>query len=198
MIHPWICKARLSLAPAVNPIFPSQGYNSFKRFTPSKLLCLLKLNAQTIISYETSCTENIDQNSRCSSSRSWGSHFQLDVDNDRQKPNKLSEELIKSLIGIFLELNQATFEMKGSAIVPKCSLSSMKPRGLMSKTSFSCTASPFSWDSDKSNLDPYRMLQDLDGAMRDIGPYKEFVQITRNSIDKNHLSECHPAMRKLR
>lgn len=148
--------------------------------------------------YETICTEVVDQNSRCSSSRSWESHVQLDTEIDSEKPNKLSEELIKCLIGIFLELKQASFEMKGSAIVPKCNLYSMKPRGLMSKTSFSCSASAFSWDSDKSNLDPYRILQDLDGSIRDIGPYKDFVHITQNSVDTNYLSECHPAMRKLR
>ncbi|CDP00103.1 unnamed protein product [Coffea canephora] len=145
-------------------------------------------------------SEILDQKSRCSSSRSWESHIPLDIEIeiDFEKPNKLSEELIKCMIGIYLEMKQASFEMKGSAIVPKCSLSSMKPRGLMSKTSFSCTVSPFSWDSDKSNIDPYRILQDLDGSIRDIGPYKDFVQITRNSVDKSYLSECHPAMRKLR
>ncbi|CAI9092388.1 OLC1v1027610C1 [Oldenlandia corymbosa var. corymbosa] len=149
-------------------------------------------------SSETIFTEEIDQNSRCSSSRSWGSHRQLHMEFDDDKPNKLSEELIKSLIGIFLELNQATFQMKGSALFPKCNLSYMKPRGLRSKTPFSCRTSPFYWDSDKSNLDPYRILQDVDVTIRDIGPYKDFVQITRNSIDTSHLSECRPALRKLR
>ncbi|KAL3523829.1 hypothetical protein ACH5RR_016663 [Cinchona calisaya] len=143
-------------------------------------------------------TEEVDQSLRCSSSRSWESHVQIGTEINIEKPNKLSEELIKCLIGIFFELNQAPFKMKGSATVPKCNLSSMKPRGLMSKTSFSCTTSVFSNYSRKSNVDPYRIQQDFDGSIRDVGPYKDFIQITRNSIEISYLSECHPAMRKLR
>ncbi|KAL3521109.1 hypothetical protein ACH5RR_019258 [Cinchona calisaya] len=166
----------------------------------NRILCERRTSLDIRSSSFFGSSEVVDQNSRCSSSRSWDSYIQLDIDIDIEKPNNLSEELIKCLIGILLELKQLSFEMKGSTIVPKCNLSSMKPRGLMSKTSFSCTASAFSWDSsDKSNLDPYCILQDIDGSsIRDIGPYKDFVQITRNSVDTSYLSECHPAMRKLR
>lgn len=71
----------------------------------------------------------------------------------------------------------------------------------MSKSSFtSCTSPLFSWDdSSTSELDPYGILQDLDSTVtRDVGPYKNFLHITRTSIDTSLLMECRPNMRKLR
>lgn len=118
-----------------------------------------------------------------------------------EKPNELSEKLIKCLIGIFLELNRASLDREGSAVVPKLTLPCMKSKGFVAKTTFnSCRAVPtFLFNDSTSNLDPYNgMLADLDGAVRDVGPYKNFLQITRSSIDISRFSECLPAMRKLR
>ncbi|XP_062156414.1 uncharacterized protein LOC133864177 isoform X2 [Alnus glutinosa] len=118
-----------------------------------------------------------------------------------EKPNELSEKLIKCLIGIFLELNRASLDREGSAVVPKLTLPCMKSKGFIAKTTFnSCRTVPtFLFNDSTSNLDPYNgMLADLDGAVRDVGPYKNFIQITRSSIDIGRFSECLPAMRKLR
>ncbi|XP_074349838.1 uncharacterized protein LOC141689448 isoform X3 [Apium graveolens] len=73
------------------------------------------------------------------------SHFEEEFSNE--KPNMLSEELIKCLIGIYIKLNQ-----------------------------------------------------DLgyDDTISSYGPYKNFIQITRNSLATNCISECFSAMKKMR
>ncbi|GKU91949.1 hypothetical protein SLEP1_g5750 [Rubroshorea leprosula] len=113
------------------------------------------------------------------------SHTSKEVANE--KPNTLSEELLKCLIDIFLELNQAPEDQEGSAIIPKLSLSCMNPKGFMAKTSFNCKAPSFPFNHNASNIDPYGILPDLDGIVRDIGPYKNFIQITKVSILDQHL-----------
>ncbi|KAJ6720451.1 hypothetical protein OIU85_023645 [Salix viminalis] len=114
-----------------------------------------------------------------------------------ENPNELSEELVKSLITIFLLLNQAPpHDREELAIVPKLSLSCMNPKG--PKTLFSSKASIFPFNHNESNLDPYRIMPDLDSIVRDIGPYKNFIQIERNSLDVRRLSECLPMAGKLR
>ncbi|XP_048231719.1 uncharacterized protein LOC8261658 isoform X1 [Ricinus communis] len=115
-----------------------------------------------------------------------------------EKPNGLSEELIKCLIGIFLDLNQVpqNREESTAAIVPKLSLSCMHSKG--SKHSFNCKASMFLFTNNISNLDPYGIMPDLDSTIRDIGPYKNFIQIGRNSLDLRRLSECSAVAGKLR
>ncbi|KAB1217867.1 hypothetical protein CJ030_MR3G014723 [Morella rubra] len=117
-----------------------------------------------------------------------------------EKPNELSEKLIKCLISTFLELNQASLAREGSAMVPKLALSCMKSKSIMAKTSFNCRSRTptFLFDESTSILDPYGILPDLDGVVRDVGPYKNFVQITRSSLDTGRFAECFPEMRKLR
>ncbi|GJV49808.1 hypothetical protein Tco_1440020 [Tanacetum coccineum] len=83
-----------------------------------------------------------------------------------KNPNKLSEELITCLIGIFLELNQPFQDSEEG--------------------------------SDRSNQDPYAILLDYDGSIQDIGPYKTFTQITRNTLDHTRISECSTEVGKLR
>nr|POE45056.1 hypothetical protein CFP56_24988 [Quercus suber] len=115
-----------------------------------------------------------------------------------EKPNELSEKLIKCLISIFFELNQASMEREGSATVPKLTLPCMKSKGFMAKTTFNCKTSTFLFNYNTSNLDPYGILPDFDGTVRDFGPYENFIQVTRSSLDIGRISECLPAMRKLR
>ncbi|XP_065870414.1 uncharacterized protein [Euphorbia lathyris] len=102
-----------------------------------------------------------------------------------EKPNELSEELIKCLIGVFLDLNQAPQDRGESFLVPKLTLSCMN-------TKFNSKAPIFSSNNNISNLDPYGIIPDLDSTIRDVGPYKNLIQITRNSIDLNRISECLP------
>ncbi|KAK2999983.1 hypothetical protein RJ639_024448, partial [Escallonia herrerae] len=141
-------------------------------------------------------TDDTPENSRCpSSSRN---HSYLDIEIGIQKPNELSEELLSCLIGIYLKLNQVSLDNKKSAITPKHTNSCMNSKGFMSKTSFICTAATLPLDNDTKKLDPYGILPDLDGIIRDVGPYKNFIQITRNSLDTTRVSECFPDMGKLR
>lgn len=112
-------------------------------------------------------------------------HCRVDKETSSEKPNVLSEELIKCLIGIFLDINQASHDREGSAVVPKLGLSCINSKG-------------FAINQNASKLDPYGILPDLDGSIRDIGPYKNLIQITRSSLDINRFTECKPALRKLR
>ncbi|XXG75207.1 hypothetical protein AAC387_Pa07g3767 [Persea americana] len=117
-----------------------------------------------------------------------------------EKPNRISEELIKCLIGIFLKLNyrQSLLESESSAMVPKLTLSCRRSKGFMPKTSFNCKTPLSLAQNNKSMLDPYGVLPDLHGAVRDVGPYKYFIHLTRSSLDMTHISHCHPAIEKLR
>ncbi|KAF4373418.1 hypothetical protein G4B88_011687 [Cannabis sativa] len=112
------------------------------------------------------------------------------------KPNELSEELLKCLISIFVELNQTSVDREGSPIVPKLTLSCMNSKGFIGKTSFNCKPPAFLFNYNSSFSDPYGILPDLD--IRDVGPYKNFIQITSSSLDVTRFSECLTGFRKLR
>ncbi|KAL6290964.1 hypothetical protein ACE6H2_008474 [Prunus campanulata] len=114
------------------------------------------------------------------------------------KPNELSEEVLKCLIGIFLDLKQTSLDKEGSSVVPKLTLSCMNSKGFMAKTSFNCKSSTVFFNYNTSNVDPYCILPDIDGAVRDVGPYKNFIQITRSSLDVSRLSDCLTGIGKLR
>lgn len=126
-------------------------------------------------------------------------HGRSNVIKDRmENPNELSEELMKCLIGIFFKLNQASPGSKGSAIASRHHISCINSKGFISRTSFNCKAPEFSFDK-TSNIDPYGILPDFDGLIRDVGPYKNFFQIKRSSLNISQVSECIKAMgRKLR
>lgn len=125
----------------------------------------------------------------------------LGMGTGNEEPNKLSEELIKCLISIFLKLNQARMDNEGSATVPKLTLSCMNRKSFKNKTSFTCKAPILIFDNSTSHQDdPYGILPDYyyNGIVSDVGPYKNFIQITRSSVDTSRVSECVPAIRKLR
>lgn len=130
-------------------------------------------------------------NPRCSNNR-------LDTETEMLNPNKLSVDLIKCLIGIFLKLNQTTFKSKGSTNLSKQTLTCMNSKGLVSKAAFSCRTPVFPFNDNASHLDPYEILPEPDANIRDIGPYKNFIQITKSTLDTSRFSECLPAMRRLR
>ncbi|XP_027773267.1 uncharacterized protein LOC107022033 isoform X1 [Solanum pennellii] len=150
--------------------------------------------------------EIVESSSR--GSRSWRRHHSqsADIEMETETPNKLSEEVLKCLISIYLKLNKASLESKGSSTsnsIAKQSLISSKK----SKSSFICTktcssaavdAPTFAFNDYASNLDPYGILLDTDGSHREIGSYKNFIQISRTSLNISHISECLPQMGKLR
>lgn len=123
------------------------------------------------------------------------SHFEEEF--SIEKPNMLSEELIKCLIGIYIKLNQDSLGSEGSAMIPKHSLSCMNSKGF-SKISFNCIVPTFPFDDDTLYLQPYGTLIGYDDTISSYGPYKNFIQITRNSLATNYISECFSAMKKMR
>lgn len=61
--------------------------------------------------------------------------YPMHIEDAIEKPNELLEELLKCLIGIFLELNRASLDREESETVPRLTLPCMKSTGLMAKTS---------------------------------------------------------------
>lgn len=116
----------------------------------------------------------------------------LEKDGIVDKPNELSEDLMKCLMEIFLELNRPLKDdREGPNAAPKLALACMNSRSFTEKTSLD--------NANSENLDPYRVLSDLDSTnFRDIGPYKNFIQITRGSLEISRFPECLPTIRKLR
>ena len=69
-------------------------------------------------------------------------------------------------------------------------------RNIKKSISFNCKPPTFLFNFNSSFSDPYGILPDLD--VRDVGPYKNFIQITSSSIDTTRFSECLTGFRKLR
>ncbi|XP_010256914.1 PREDICTED: uncharacterized protein LOC104597181 isoform X2 [Nelumbo nucifera] len=137
---------------------------------------------------------------RCNA-RSQKQSLLADEETNTEKPNSLSEELIRCLIEIFLKLNQtpaSQLDCESSTTVPKLTLSCINSRGFKPKTSFNCKAPMSFLDDNTSVVDPYGILSDHDDTLRDVGPYKNFIQITRSSLDMSRVSECLPAIGKMR
>ncbi|KAA8534201.1 hypothetical protein F0562_031606 [Nyssa sinensis] len=179
-----------------NLLSRSQNYEHYMKYKVVKDRRASLGSAMDIQSMSsTRSNEEIAENSR--RPRRSRNHSHLDIDIIIENPNKLSEELIKCLIGIYLKL-KVPLDSKGSAIAPKHALSCINSKGFISKTSFNCRAPASSFDDNISSLDPYRILPDFDGTIRDVGPYKNFIQITRRSLDTGRVSELFPAMGKLR
>ncbi|XP_031383111.1 uncharacterized protein LOC116197201 [Punica granatum] len=114
------------------------------------------------------------------------------LDSAVEKPNELSEELIKCLIEIFLELNRSPQDYQdGNNNASKLALTCMTSKSFTGRTSFS--------NDNPTNLDPYGIFSDSDGtSFRDVGPYRNFIQITRGSLEISRFPECLLAIRKLR
>ncbi|RID63883.1 hypothetical protein BRARA_E02848 [Brassica rapa] len=102
-------------------------------------------------------------------------------------PNGVSEDLLKCLMGIYLELNKSSREREGSRTVSKLSLSHLKNASFKRKSVYGQNA---------SNLDPYGVV--MGTCIRDIGEYKNFIHITRTCIDVSRLSDCSTALVNLR
>ncbi|KZV55455.1 hypothetical protein F511_32002 [Dorcoceras hygrometricum] len=131
-------------------------------------------------------------------SKSRAVNNRLDTESEMENPSKLSVELVKCLIGIFLNLDKATFKRKASANLPKNSVTCVNSKSLVSKATLSCSANVFPFSHNVSHIDPYGVLHEPDFTVRDVGPYKNFIQITKRSVDPTRVSECLPAMRRLR
>ncbi|KAL9418433.1 hypothetical protein AB3S75_036402 [Citrus x aurantiifolia] len=162
----------------------SQHYEEFRRERKKSFRRASAGSASELLSFTPAASSEFYEKPRKQTYRI-PKHCRVDKETSSEKPNVLSEELIKCLLGIFLDINQASHDREGSAVVPKLGLSCINSKG-------------FAINQNASKLDPYGILPDLDGSIRDIGPYKNLIQITRSSLDINRFTECKPALRKLR
>ncbi|KAG8490405.1 hypothetical protein CXB51_013694 [Gossypium anomalum] len=155
-------------------------------------------SASDILTLSSSQCSTGEVNQRSKKLQTWRIQKQCPIINE--KPNELSEELVRCLIGIFLELNQqGSQDKEGSAIVAKLSFSCMASRGYSAKNSLINFKSPiFGFNQNASNIDPYGIIPEFDGLFRDIGDYKNFIQITRHSFDLTRFSDCLAPIGKLR
>ncbi|PHT44480.1 hypothetical protein CQW23_13638 [Capsicum baccatum] len=151
--------------------------------------------------------EIIESSSR--GSRNWRRHHSqpVDLETNNETPNKLSEEVLKCLISIYLKLNKASLENQSSSTISTSIAKQSQTCSKKSKSNFicskTCTSSAadapiFALNDYASNLDPYGILLDTNGIQREIGSYKNFIQISTTSLNTCHISECLPQMGKLR
>ncbi|KAL8470497.1 hypothetical protein ACS0TY_033118 [Phlomoides rotata] len=143
------------------------------------------------ITMKPSCSSAVETQDESGNSRYLNS---VNTESEIVNPNKLSAELIKCLISIFLKLNQ-TCRSKETTNLTKNSLTCMNSKGLVSKATFSCRTPVFPFNENGSHLDPYEIS---DVSIRDVGPYKNFIHIITSTLDATRLSECLPAMHRLR
>ncbi|KAG0447613.1 hypothetical protein HPP92_028240 [Vanilla planifolia] len=101
----------------------------------------------------------------------WGLRYEQAC---RDSPNKLSENLIKALICIFHKISVSPVHLGcEKAAATKIHISCMRSKSLIH-------------------------TQEGNEAARDIGPYKEFIQIMRSTVDMNRIELCFPTIEKLR
>uniref|UniRef100_A0A0E0BX33 DUF547 domain-containing protein n=1 Tax=Oryza meridionalis TaxID=40149 RepID=A0A0E0BX33_9ORYZ len=107
-------------------------------------------------------------------------------------PNKLSEELIRLTVNIFHKLNKTTDEAElGLSSTSKLNISCIGPRSLVPKSS-AITGVAI------STLKNRRMSQGSDGAEKEIGCHKRFVEFTKSSFDVSRISSCLVDIKNLR
>ncbi|KAI4302395.1 hypothetical protein MLD38_038144 [Melastoma candidum] len=112
-------------------------------------------------------------------------HFHVREENKFEEPNELSEQLIKCLISIFLESNRATeHDQEELSFAWSQTLNCASSK---SQSTFKMTP----------KLDLFGILN-LDATLRDIGKYRKFIQITRDTLNMVHLEDCSPNLGKLR
>ncbi|KAJ7550011.1 hypothetical protein O6H91_07G078200 [Diphasiastrum complanatum] len=114
----------------------------------------------------------------------------------KPEPNKLSEEMIKCLSSIYCMMTRPYLmsEYDTSSSLSRSTFSSFNSQSYGSKSSISMkTGSEISFECDRA--DPYGVC----GACpRDIGPYKQFQNITAKSFDYSRIQDSAILLRRLR
>lgn len=123
-----------------------------------------------------------------------------DSSNQKWQPNKLSESIMKCLTCIFMRLIRTTraSEMEKPGAVSRSNQSnSLSSRSFRTEGGFNQKAGPNPRRNSQTQ-DPYGIFDVEDSIMRDIGPYKNFVIFTSDSLDAKSISSCFPLLKKLR
>ncbi|XP_020681440.1 uncharacterized protein LOC110098845 isoform X2 [Dendrobium catenatum] len=123
----------------------------------------------------------------------------LDKNGQKWQPNKLSEEILRCLICIFLRLMRTSRPMELEKL-NNISRSS----NLISRTKSSRMVSSLNLNS-RPNIhrqtvqkDPYGIFQVQGSLVRDIGPYKNLVRFASSSLELKGIFNCLPLLNKLR
>lgn len=112
-------------------------------------------------------------------------------------PNRLSEEMVKCLLSIFLKLTRQSIgsEQDISSVVSQSTSSSISSRSCGSRSTVSCKT-PMESSEEIDFRDPYGVC--ADSEVRDVGPYKHLHDIIATSIDLSQIQITTPLLRRLR
>ncbi|XP_078447005.1 uncharacterized protein LOC144715874 isoform X2 [Wolffia australiana] len=145
----------------------------------------------TTLPFKSIISDNSQSDSE-SSIQTPGRSFSEEEETSEKTPNELSEELVQCLISIFHKLNQTSGRgnVDPSNFLPKLTLSCMSSKGSTSKSNISCKTPAFSSDESNPALNPHGLLPGIDGTVGERGPYKNFISITKNSLDMGCMSHC--------
>lgn len=112
-------------------------------------------------------------------------------------PNRLSEEMVKCLLSIFLRLAKQSIgsEQDMSPVVSRSTSSSISSRNYGSRGTVRCKTS-MEISEEIDFRDPYGVC--ADSEVRDIGPYKHLHDIITTSIDLSQIQITAPLLRRLK
>ncbi|GAB2299842.1 hypothetical protein Dimus_033894 [Dionaea muscipula] len=122
-----------------------------------------------------------------------------DIEIGIEKPNRLSEELLKCLIGIFLKMNHSTLASEGTSTATRHTLSCINSKAFAPKTTFNCKVRS-SFNNDNLVIhEPHSISSShWEAMLRDTDPPQNTIQITRTSLSSADVAQCKPAIRKMR
>lgn len=125
-------------------------------------------------------------------------HFSEEDNIQKLTPNKLSENIIKCLIFIFVRLLRTSraMEIEKSGPISRSTNFSLSFRA---ETSLNSKASLL-LQKDSRQQDPYGIFNSEDSIPRDIGPYKNLVRFNSSSMDPKCISNSTsvPLFQKLK
>ncbi|KAH0452702.1 hypothetical protein IEQ34_020001 [Dendrobium chrysotoxum] len=123
----------------------------------------------------------------------------LDKNGQKWQPNKLSEEILKCLICIFLRLMRKSRPMELEKLnkISRYSNSISRTKSSRMVNSLNLNSSPNTYRQPVQK-DPYGIFHVQDSLVRDIGPYKNLVRFASSSLELKGIFNCLPLLKKLR
>jgi len=118
-------------------------------------------------------------------------------DGKSTQQNKLSEDIVKCLMSIFLKLTRPSLatNKETPSIASRSTFSSVSPKSYGSRSTLNCKI-PMEYSEEIHFKDPYGVCSE--SILRDIGPYKHFHDISAVSFDLGRLPSCASLFRRLR
>ncbi|KAH9314252.1 hypothetical protein KI387_022879, partial [Taxus chinensis] len=118
-------------------------------------------------------------------------------DGKSMDPNRISEEMVKCLLHIFLKLTRQSLgpEYDKSSVISRSTLSSLSSRSFGTRSTLSCKT-PTDSSEEIDFRDPYGVC--IDSESRDVGPYKHLHEIAANSIDISRMQNSLPLLKRLK